>query len=304
MMMLYEWLALIPNPLGVLALIVGITALVVAMKNYRRKSGLLIRGSFISAQSIECNDRYVSKIILENMKDRSVTIYCVYLRLGHNYFIELESFEDKPLILKPYETYHQDFGPIDFYELNGNRFNLNQLFENKKIKKRLALSTGDGKYVVPRPIEKWNPISDFFRNYWTVVLHPITTTYKGKYIGSNVKFVIEFASKEKEDEIVLLRSDDYKFSKFKNFRLTSESLESKEKLENFLLQQIALGKLVEIKYQVFDASEWRRRFDKYYDKDEIIAEYYSWIKYTLLGRIHTWLSNRELHKENIEPPQK
>jgi hypothetical protein len=142
------------------ALFVSATALFVAAKNYWRKAGIKVRGTYSIASSRDCNDKYVSTIILENLKDRAVTIFALYLRVGHSYYIQIEDFEDRPLLLRAFETYQKDFGPIQFYGINNNRINLNRLLDDRNIKKGLVLSTADGKYVVPSRIMQWNPIAD------------------------------------------------------------------------------------------------------------------------------------------------
>lgn len=299
-MTLPPWYVLVSMCVGFCALVVGLTALTVATKNYRRKSGLLIRGSFTVAQSVDCNDHYVSKIILENMKDRGITIFSIFLRIGHNYYVELEDFEEKPLILKAYETYQQDFGPIQFYGLNGNRFSLKKLFSDRKIKKRLVLSTGDGKYVVPKSISQWNPILDMFKNHSTAVLRTVATTHKGKYVGANIKFVVEFFGENKKEEIVLLREQDFRIKRFNDFQLTQESLESKQSLEYFFKQQIDYGKLKVVSYKVHETKEWRQRIEEHYSHGEFPAEPYNWFQYYFLGKISTWLADRKLKKQNLE----
>ena len=51
--------------------------------------------------SVSCSDNYISSLTLENLKDRAVVILKIYLRLGHGYFVEIEDFENSPLILRP-----------------------------------------------------------------------------------------------------------------------------------------------------------------------------------------------------------
>jgi hypothetical protein len=88
---------------------------------------------------------FVSEVILENVKDRAVPIFGIYPRLGYSYYLEVEDFEDGPLLLRPYETYRKGFGPIEFYGINDNKIDLNDLLSNQRIKKSLFLSISDGK---------------------------------------------------------------------------------------------------------------------------------------------------------------
>lgn len=162
---------------AIAALCISALALFVATKNYRRKAGILVRGAFSLAESRDCNDKFVSNIILENLKDRAITIFAVYLRVGHSYYVEVENFEDRPLLLRAFETYQKDYGPIQFYGINSNRINLNDILNEPKAKKCLVLSTADGKYVVPSSIRRWSPVGDFFRNHLTAVVRPVRAVY-------------------------------------------------------------------------------------------------------------------------------
>lgn len=157
---------------GLLSAYLGILA-------YRRKSGAFVRGSFTPCSSRDCKDEFITQVTLENLKDRSVTIFGIYLRIGYNIYVEIEEFRDAPLILKPFETYVKSFGPIEFYASSSRKISINGLlYGNRKIKKHLFLSTSDGKYKVRSPSWGWNPISDSFLNYFTAVLKPVRSMHR------------------------------------------------------------------------------------------------------------------------------
>lgn len=276
---------------------IALLGFILAIKNYRRKSGLHIRGNFGIASSAECNDRYVSNIIIENLKDRGVTIFAVYLRIGNNYYVELENFDEKPLVLKAYETYKKEFGPIQFYGFNARRFDLNKILEDGGVKKRLILSTADGRYVVPKPMNAWSPVGDFFKNHMTAIIRPIILTHKGEYVGENIKYILEIISDDKQEQVILIPTDEFRFNRFKNFRFTKESLETKDSLEAFLREQIALGKLQCNKFSVYETTEWHKRAGEFY-KERIEAAYYGKFRYYVMGRFATWLADREMRKQN------
>src|SRR5439155_13648994 len=42
---------------------------------------------------------------LENLKDRAVVIFKIYMKFGNNVFIEIDDFANNPLILKPFEVF-------------------------------------------------------------------------------------------------------------------------------------------------------------------------------------------------------
>jgi len=278
-------------------------ALFVATKSYRRKAGIFVRGSFSIGSSRACNDDYITNVILENLKDRAVTIFAIYLKVGHNYYIEVENLEDKPLILRAYETYQKEFGPIEFYGINSNRINLNDLLKNQKIKKRLVLSTSDGRYKVPSNIRRWNPVWDFFRNHMTAIVRPVHSTYKEKYLGGNIKYVVEFTDDNGNEEIVPVHPRDYELKIFRNFNLTKESLESKEALEQLLQAQIENGNLSCKKYVVHDLQAWRKISHEFYSGGTIHAEYYGAFQYHVVGKVVTKYSDWKLKRENARRSQ-
>jgi len=289
---------IVPLCVSLLAVCVSILSFCVAILSYRRKSGLLVRGVFTFTSSRACNDKYVSEVILENLKDRAITIFVIYLRIGHNNYIEIEDMEQKPLVLRPFETYRKEFGPIEFYGVNDSRISLNHLLTNRAINKQLILSTSDGKYEVPSRIHRWSPIEDYFRNHLTAVITPIRSTYKGNDIGSNVAYVVEFVNEDEKEEIVQLDRSDYEHKIFKDFVLTKESLASKEALEEFLKSQIEKGKLLCKRFGVYDLEAWRKRAHEFYSGKTIQAHSYGCVQYHIMGRAWTRYSNWRLKRED------
>src|SRR5882724_6887131 len=260
----------VPN---LITIAISLIALFLTARNFLRKAGVYVRGVFSTASSRQCDDQYVAEVILENLKDRAVTIFAIYLKLGRHCYLELENLEDKPLILKAFETYQKQFGPIEFYSVSMRRVDLNALFANHKIKKRVVLSTSDGKYTVPSNMRRWSPVYNYFRNYMTIVARPIRTSLKGRDLGGNVKFVIEFIPENGEEEIVLIHPRDYELRMFRNFSLTQESLSSKEALEQFLQKKKEEGKLQSAKIVVHDLQEWREKKHDSYKMEPFKVQY-------------------------------
>jgi hypothetical protein len=284
--------------IGVFSLCIGVTALFIGIKNYLRKKGVHVRGIFTMRSSIECDDKYVSEVILENLKDRAITIFAIYLRVGHHCYIELENREDEPLVLKAFETYHKQFGASEFYSCNLHRIDLTDLFADDRAKKRLVLSTSDGKHIVPSIMRRWNPNYEYFRNYMTVIVHPVRSTVKGKDIGGNVKYVVELIPEKGEEEIVLLYSRDYETKRFREFDLTFESLSSKEALEQFFHKMQEEGKLQSTKIVVHDLEGWRKRKNHLYEKEPAKIEYASALEYRVKGRVYSKYENWKTDRNN------
>ena len=281
-----------------IALSVTLTALFFTVKNYRRKAGIFIRGSVNFGSSIYGNDRYVNSIVLENLKDRAATIFGIYVKIGHSYYIELEDFDSSPLILKPFETYQKEYGPIEFYSVNMKQINLDSLIADNSAKKSIVLSTSDGRYVVPTHLPRWHPIGDYFRNHMTAVIRPVRATFDDKDMGANTRFVIEAFYENGRKETIFIHPDDYQLVKFKKFQLTRESLQSKEALESLLQLSIDNGNLSCQRFVVHDVDKWRKDAHEHYEKTPIVAEPYNAFQYFVLGKLGTFLADRKLRLEN------
>jgi len=252
----------------------------------------------MKTSSIECNDDYVSSIVITNLKDRAITIFAVYLRLGYSYYIEVDNFEEDPLILKPFETHKKAYGPIQFYAGNRHRLDLNLLLKDRNTNKGLVIVTSDGKYVIKSDMHIWSPADDFFKNHMTTVVSPVRSLFKEKDVGGNVKSAIELVSENVAEEIALVRPKDYEIERFRNFQLTRESLESKESLDAYLREQMDKGTLVCKSHVVHDFAKRRERLNGIYSEEVIKARSIGGIEYHIVGRLLTWYTNWRLKKEN------
>lgn len=296
---------LIPTVTSLVALIVSIIALIYTAKAFLLKSGAYIRGSYVMRSSISCDDKYIYKINLENLKDRAVVIFKIFLQVGHNYFIEIDDFESNPLILQPFEIFTREYDPIDLYSYGTGKILLNDLLEDKSAKQRIVLSTSEGKYIVKDFINYWDPISVFFQNYATVIIHPLRSSYKGKSYGSNAKFIVEFKMENGQEEIIPIFSRDYELNKFNHFSLTKDSLSSKEALEDYLYGKVIEGVLKCTDVTVYDMDNWRNEIYKEENKKVITAKYENWFEYFITARIESRISDYRLKKQNQSlKPQK
>lgn len=289
---------------SIIAIIISLIALYFAVSNYRRKSGTHIRGQFCISESINAEDKYISSITLENFKDKSVIIFKIFLRVGSNYYIEIDDFERAPKILKPYESYTNNYDPVDFYCLNMNRINLNKLLNSKKTKINIVLSTSHGKYVVKEWINLWDPIYDFFKNHMTAYIIPMTPIEKVGYFGYNFKYLVKLKTEDGYKETIPIYSSDINYPRFNKFRLTVESLSSREKLEDFLINQMIIGNLKCTDIEVIDAEQLRKRSYHHEFKEEYEAKHYSLFFYLVIGRLLTVFSNIKLHFINLKNKKK
>ena len=134
-----------------ITLTISCIVLIVALLTYNLKLNIKIYGHPIIAASSQCEDKYVETVLLENQKDRAIAIFGIYLHIKPNYYIELITYDTKPLILEPFALHQEDFGPIQYYYMNGKKVNLNNILDLKDSRKKtfIALSTSMGKYMYP-----------------------------------------------------------------------------------------------------------------------------------------------------------
>lgn len=289
-----QWTGLI---ISIVALLVSLIALVYTIFTYLLKSGHKIRCNYETCSSREGNDNYISSLTLENLKDRATVIFDIYFKLGNNNYLELESFADSPLILRPFEVYYIEYDPVLFYSEGVDTIQINKLLNNDKIKKFVLLSTTDGKYVVKTNTKRWDTINVFFKNYLTAIIRPQRLLYKDKAYGSNVKFLLVLKFKNGNEQVIPLQEGDEKIKIFKNFALTKESLSTKAKLEDYIRLQKSESKIDIDDFEVLHLDEKIEEIKSTY-KQSRTAETFSYFKYHLLGRLITIKQNRKLAKAN------
>jgi hypothetical protein len=288
--------------ISIVALFVSTSALLTNYFNFRRKMKTKVSGLYVLSSSAECNDQFVYQIFLENNKDKAVTVFGIYLKIYPNYYIEIEDFESNPLIIKPYETYSKKYGPILYYGINLNKIEMNHLFERdgKRLrhKRRIILATSEGKYTVRNDIKHWIPVMDVFKNHYTAWVKPYSVKFKDRYIGSNIKYIV-LLKYEDTEQTILLKENDYQIWVFRNFVLTRESLEDKNKLNVFLQLMKDSGKLPCDSFEIIEPGIQNEEMSK-----TINAPVINNFQYYILGKITTFLSDRKMKRNNNELKKK
>ncbi len=258
-----------------------------------------IRGGYTETSSIACDDTYISSVTLENVRDRAVTIFAIYMKFGYNLYVEIDDFAQSPLILGPFESFRKEYEPIEFYSAGTRRILINDLFANRKVKKRLVLSTSDGKHTVRRLIPIWDPFMEFFQNFVTNIARPIRSTFKGKAYGSGTIYLVELEIESGTSQVLPIYPRDHEVRRFKRFRLTQESLETKAALEAFLNQQREDGNLPVSSVKVHDLRASREEhFKEDETKEPITASPTGFFTYHVAGRVYTWISRWDTRRKN------
>jgi|LakMenE18May11ns_1017448.scaffolds.fasta_scaffold9911321_2 hypothetical protein len=267
-----------------------ILSLVYTALTFRLKSGIQIRGSFsLVSSSVSCQDGYIKSITIENLKDKAVVVYGVYLSLSSNCLLLLETLEEDPLILKPFEVYTKEYDPVDFYSMSMKSLDLRQMLKAERMNKiRIVLSTGEGLYHVKQSIRIRSPYGLFFRNYLTAIAQPIRSPHKGKAYGGNTKYLLELVDSNGEEACVPIYPEDHKVQRFRHFPLTHESLASRDSLEEYLRTKMEEGVLRCASLNVIDMQARREELYRDYIRIPITVRPMSKIAHALIGFAYTF----------------
>lgn len=148
--------------------------------NFWRKNGVRVQGEISSIQSAGFEDCYFGDLLLENLKDRPVNILNIYIMVGNAYYIEIGSYDDDPLILKPYEVKKIDLKPVHAYVINMKRVSFNEII--KSMRSRIIISTTTGRYEVKRDMKINRAMPGSLYDRFMVVAQPITDDYSEQTI--------------------------------------------------------------------------------------------------------------------------
>lgn len=183
------------------ALIVAVVAAIFTIKTFYLKKGCKVAvqmsNCLISSDNIE---PYVSQIILENRKDKEVTVYNIYVQYGEAIYLDLLHQNPnnsinrliKPILLPPFSVKIINLGPPIAYKDGMLRVeNVYELFKCKKVE--IVLSTNYGK-VIAENVDIWEP--PFRKQDNVKIIYPIrqhyggSNTYESPSIFTNTKFLV------------------------------------------------------------------------------------------------------------------
>ena len=294
--------------LSLLTLIVATIGATYSFRSDRRKSGTKIRGFCSIMSTVEAEDQYAKYLTLHNLKDRSVVIFGIYLKVGHGQYLEIADLSKDPLVLEPFGVYHKEYDPVDLYTSGFDRVRLDGVLTGLSYKSRIVLSTADGKYSVRKSIGDWSPIGDFFDNHYTDIFHPLRSSHAGRVFGSNTLYVVKLTTSSGKEEAIPIFPDDHERSKFKNFDLTRDCLGSPAALQEFLQERMYSGDLPYFHVTVFDLRSWRRELYRRENNAVRQPTVQGWFPYHIVGPVVTrWrnvvlkLENRRRHKQRRSP---
>ena len=281
---------------AVASCVAAVAALLYIIRADRRKSGLDIRCGFGVSTSIYASEGWIWRVTLQNRKDRSVTIYKIYVEIGHGFYVDIDDFDEQPLILEPYGSFRKQYDPIEFYA--GGMYRWTGVFADRRARQKLVLATAEGRYSPKRWIKAWDPVYEVLStNRTTIVVNPIRLIYKGRSYGSETKYIVTFTDADGREEIVPIHATDHQVRKFRDFRLTTEALKTREALESYLRHQVESGRLDCAEFTVLDLEPIRlERYKEY--KTSVPAPVRGWFVYNILGRCWTLWDRWQLYRRN------
>ena len=293
-----ELIMSIEESIPYLALSLSVLSLIIAFTNYRRKSGISISGYYVLSQNVDSPQRYISVVALQNNKDRAIAIFEINIKIGNNYYLKIEDFQNEPLILKPYETYTKEYGPIESYGTGMQKINIDLILENTKIRKMIVLSTTEGKYKVKKSIKRWHSIIEGLRNYYIQNVYPLRLKEDQTVFGGNIKYSMEIVGNNNEKQIFAIHPEEYRWKRFKNFELTKASLESQEKLQLFMNNLVDKKVIVCRSINIVDLDKVRKEIRVGIIDKEIDAKNANWFTVNILGNVYSEYRRQKLKRIN------
>ena len=232
------------------------------------------------------------------MKDRSVTVYEIFMELGHGIFVRIEDFTQQPLVLEPYGFFSHEYEPVETYVVGSRQ--LIKVFDSVNSRRRVVLVTSQGRYYPKRGLRKWHPFFQALsKNHATAVVWPVRRPYKGYCYGSEVNFIVTFTNSDDTEEVIPIYPRDHELKKFDNFQLTKEATESKEALERLIQDRIDAGFLSCKSFDIFDPQPARQRLIERYPVT-LETPNQGWFQYNVIARVQTILEKRRLERINKE----
>lgn len=295
--------------LSALSLIVAIIVLVITYQTWKLKKGQSARASISTASSSEIEGYYIYNIVIENLKERDLIIFGIYLRIGRNVYVDLlniDSVYDKYIhVIPSLSTRIFELGAPIYYTTGIEEIKIDELFHHKKQK--IILQTNFGK-IKAKPFKKgWDPIYESFKNYSIVNIKPIRYYTQNSVPCSHNQSenFIDYTSVPKTALYVIkLKFNDgsikeYNIFKkdnnpiFENLEFNDDNLKSIDSLNDYLIESrnkelIIFKEIIKID----DVQELIRKSKKglspviLTDKDIPIL---NWFQFFILAQIQTWI---------------
>lgn len=295
-----------------LSLCVAVMAVFFAIAQYRLKRSIKISAAYGTSQTAGFSNAYVSSVIIKNLKDKSEAIFGVYVRLGSNLYVELEEFDDSPLIIGPFETVVRSYNPVTYYGCGPYKVDINKALNRCRSNSRVVLSTSKGKYVTRKNKKYWKPVIESLRNANVAALQCVQVEDErpdGKrYVIPNAaQYIVRFSQKGESKSYYVYQSG-YMFShNMRFFRLEEHHLEDRDKLLEHLkslenLEEEGVDVSTIVVESVEDFSEMQR-MNEFYNKSAKVDPS-GWFRTKVLGKLFYFIEKYRIKRINHDRGRK
>ena len=292
------------NTVSLLSLLVAFYALTIARSQLGLKRGWDLAGYVrVVTSSVATDESYIHEVHLINNKDRAAVIFAIYLKAVPSAYLLIEDFGDSPLIIAPFSSWSNSYGPVDYHVISMNRVNPPTIDKWLRSRFRIYVSTLDGRIPVTTRKIPWDPIRAYFDNHLLGVAHPIRSTFFGKTLGGRVKHVVQLELRNGEKQILPFYGQEHEYGRYKKLGISEESLTSVDALKQSFLDARANSLIDFVNVSVLDAavalSESRTEAER-----RIVTPIDSWPIVYFVGPIMTRLINRRHRKENRQQKER
>lgn len=297
---------------GLLSLFVSVIVLLITYKTWKLKSGNSVRAMYGITSSIAADGPYVSKVIVENLKDKELIIFAIYLKYGTNIYIDLldidNHYDRYHHILPPLSTRVFELGAPIYYHSSAREVDVEKLLRFDRYNGEIILLTNNGKIKAKHFKKGWSPISQYFKNYATIYVRParLYTDSSCPLSHNQSEHVIDYSAIEKTTKyVVKIRlnsgdthqfyiSDSYNYVIFQKLKFTPAILASKDALKEYLFESrdknlLSFDEIIEI-IDVQDAIQKDKK-TLLSEKIDIIdkTDVQNWFQYYVVWKIKTWI---------------
>jgi hypothetical protein len=175
----------------------------IAWTNYRLTKNFNIAVSFpilSSWNSAHC----ISELLIENRKNIPCIILGIFVKINHNYTIELKDFETEPMILKPLEAIHVKLERVSFYTIGNKIVEVDNLFDYRSNKIEIIFRTTKGWIKAKSKIFSLPAEVKMLKNKYYANITPVRMKYDDKIVMKHdFVYIIEVYKDDKKYPIFI-----------------------------------------------------------------------------------------------------
>lgn len=271
----------------IIALVLGY----ISIKADQLTSNDELRATYCTISSIY-NEWHISEIILENKRNKPVTIMAIHLQLGNNYAVNLKEY-DEPFILEPFSTIKIKLEPVSLYLINNIKVNLQEEF--KKVKEKSLVITSTDRLIkvknfksCPNFIAKMlyeQPFAEIisYRDYWD-------NEYK-EVVNANTHFHIKVRDKNNKIQDTI----DVNYNNVLHSFRTSQIILKQEDTENTIKLEHKLRTMLPYMQDDFKIEIMENKIHNRIQAEEKPLKHYDFIQTKILNFLYKiYLRNKKL----------